>query len=92
VDRYDRRLVYNCFHHEGGLPDFCTLVEPNKNVRTKWKQKSWKLDGEEMRLTCEMQVRKGTLKELAQDYLDSETHAGCDGSFLKNMVHIINKC
>jgi hypothetical protein len=76
ADRYDRRHVYNYFHHEGSLPDFCTLVEPNKNVRTKWKHKSWDLDGENMILTCEMKLRKGTLKELAQDYLDSETHAG----------------
>jgi len=58
-------------------------VEPNKNVRTKWRVKSWDLDGEKMRLKCEMKVRKGTLKELAQDYLDSDTHAGCDVLFVK---------
>ena len=90
ADRYNRRLVYNYFHHEGDLPDFCTLVEPNKNVRTKWKKNSWKLDDEDMILTCEMKVRKGTLKELAQDYLDSETHARCDGSFLSMKFRIID--
>jgi hypothetical protein len=54
-------------------------VEPNKNVRAKLKHKRWELHDEKMSLYCEMKVLQGTLKELAQDYLDSDGHVGCDG-------------
>ena len=73
-DKYPRMLVYNFFHHEENLPDFSSLVEPNKNSRVKWKGKRWNLDGKEMKLTCEMKLRKGTIAELAEEYLNSETH------------------
>ena len=74
-DRYDRMVIRNYFHHEGDSPDFCSLVEPDKNNRTKWAGKKWDLCGQEMTLKCEMRVRKGTMSELAEDYLNSETHS-----------------
>ena len=74
-DKYDRTIVYNFFHHEGSLPDFSSMVEPDKNVRMKWKKKKWSLGGETVKLNCDMRVRKGTKGELAEDYLNSETHA-----------------
>lgn len=74
-DKYLRDVVYNYFHHEGDNPDFCALIEPNKNVQTKWKGKKWVLPQVGVRiLTCTMKIRKGTLGELAADYFDSETH------------------
>ncbi len=73
-DKYPRMLVYNYFHHDENLPDFSSLVEPNKNSQVKWKGKRWRLDGKEMKLTCEMKLRKGTVAELAEEYLNSETH------------------
>lgn len=74
-DKYDRNIVYNYFHHEGVLPDFCSLVEPDKNVRVKWKRKAWLFDGHERKLQCDMKIRKGTKGELAEDFLNLETHA-----------------
>jgi len=74
-DKYDRNIVYNYFHHEGVLPDFCSLVEPDKNVRVQWKRKAWLFDGHERKLQCDMKIRKGTKGELAEDFLNSETHA-----------------
>jgi hypothetical protein len=74
-DKYSREVVYNYFHQDGDGPDFCPLIEPNKNVQTKWKGKKWSLPQVGLRkLTCTMKIRKGTLGELAADYLDSETH------------------
>jgi hypothetical protein len=73
--RGDKNIVYHYFHHEGVLPDFCSLVEPDKNVRVKWKRKAWLFDGHERKLQCDMKIRKGTKGELAEDFLNSETHA-----------------
>ena len=92
-DKYDRKIVRNYFHHEGTLPDFCSLVEPDKNVRKKWKRKSWSFDGKVTILQCDMRIRKGTKGELAEEYLNSETHATytciCHGyPFLILMFHL----
>jgi hypothetical protein len=75
-DKYNRTVIYNYFHNdgEGELPDYCEKVEPNKNQRKKWKGKRWSLDGEELILKCQPKLRRGTLGQLAQDYLHSETH------------------
>jgi hypothetical protein len=75
-DKYDRMVVYNYFHNdgEGGLPDYCEKVEPNKNKRKKWNGKRWTLEGEELTLKCQPKLRRETKGQLAQDYLHSETH------------------
>jgi hypothetical protein len=72
-DRYNRLVPYNYFHSKGDLPDFCLLVEPNKNKRSAWKGKVWELAGEQMILTCQPHQRRGLISTLVQDYRDSET-------------------
>jgi hypothetical protein len=62
-DKYERQVPYNYFHHKGNGPDFCSLVEPNKSMRTQWKGKKFVLGGE----------RRGTCAALAEDYRLSET-------------------
>ena len=44
-----------------GSPDFCMLVEPDKNQRTAWKGKAWELAGEHMILTCQPHLRRGLI-------------------------------
>lgn len=87
-DKYDRKIVYNYFHHEGLLPDFSSLVEPDKNVRIKWKKKAWMFDGQEMKLQCDMKIRKGTKGELAEEFLNSETHARYPPSISSSFIFI----
>jgi len=40
-DWYDRWIIYNYFHGLDDLPDYCYLVEPDKNQRTNWLGKAW---------------------------------------------------
>jgi len=72
-DKYDRRVPYNYFHHEGDGPDFCSLVEPNKSKRKQWQGKLFMLGDESIRLTCQPSSRRGTCAALAEDYRRSET-------------------
>ena len=74
-DHYDRWVIYNYFHHLGDGPDFCSLVEPNKNMRKQWKGKKFNLGGEELTLQCQPLSRRGTKATLVQHYRQSETAA-----------------
>jgi hypothetical protein len=72
-DKYNRLVPYNFIHNLGDSPDYCMLVEPNKNQRTAWKGKAWELAGEHMVLTCQPHLRRGLVSAIVQDYRDSET-------------------
>ena len=72
-DKYNRLVPYNYIHGLGGSPDFCMLVEPDKNQRTAWKGRAWELAGEHMVLTCQPHLRRGLISAIVQDYRDSET-------------------
>jgi hypothetical protein len=75
-DKYERQVPYNYFHHKGNGPDFCSLVEPNKSMRTQWKGKKFVLGGEVLHLDCQQSSRRGTCGALAKDYRLSETAHG----------------
>lgn len=72
-DKYDRRVPYNYFMHIGNGPDFCPLVEVNKNKRQAWKGKRFNLGDEVIYLECQPHSRRGTKHALAEDYRKSET-------------------
>ena len=73
IDKYNRLVPYHYFHGEGDSPDYCLLVEPNKNHRRAWKGKARELGGEQIFLKCQPRQRRGHISALVQDYRDSET-------------------
>ena len=72
-DYYNRRIPYNYFHGLGDGPDFCPLVEINKNKRGAWAGKPFQLGNEELTLTCMAHSRRGTCQDLCDNYRLSET-------------------
>lgn len=77
-DAFNFGIVYDYIHHTNisgeRLPDFCSLVEPDKSKTAGWKRpKPWSLHGTEMLLTCSPHVRRGTRTEIARQFLESET-------------------
>jgi hypothetical protein len=81
VDAFDKELVYNYIHGiETPTPsnnvcvDFCPLVEIDKGKRDEWKGKHWDSPWGPVKLTCKPHLRRGSLFEISETFLNSETY------------------
>ena len=82
ADAFDKWLVYFFIH--GYLDkitpagnkciDTCPLVEIAKNYQVEWKGKAWESPFGPMKLTCKQHLRRGSLFEIAETFLNSETY------------------
>lgn len=82
IDAFDKMLVYNYIHgiskrtpRRNKCIDFCPLVEINKNgYRREWKRKRWNFPWGTQSLQCKPHLRRGSLYEIAETFLNSETY------------------
>lgn len=81
VDAFDKELVGNYIHGietptaaNNVCVDFCPLVEIDKGKRDEWKGKSWDSPWGAVKLTCKPHLRRGSLFEIAEAFLNSETY------------------
>ena len=83
TDAFDKMLVYYYIHgiaketpRFGNMCiDFCPLVEINKNgYRREWRRKRWHFPWGTMNLKCKPHLRRGSLFEIAESFLNSETY------------------
>ena len=78
---FDLELVYNFIHgiatrtkERNICVDFCPIVELNKAAQTQWNGKSWESPFGTKKLYCRPHLRRGTLSEIAETFLNSETY------------------
>ena len=82
ADAMDKMLVYYYIHGILGVEtpagniciDVCPLVEIAKNYSSEWKGKGWVAPWGPMKLTCKPHLRRGSLFEIAETFLNSETY------------------
>ena len=75
-DKYPLLIVYHWIHNKGGLAlqDYCEDVELNKALTSQWGGRTFQLGSDTLDLTCKPHLRRATKTEIAEQYLDSETH------------------
>ena len=70
-DAMDLDVVVHYMHNDDGKG--CALVSPDKNHQVKFKGKKARVGGKDRILTCPQKRRRGTKRELVEDFFGSST-------------------